>query len=342
VEYAGEDTFHGQSYRFGNNALSFGLFLPKFRPDAQLRYEFSNWEDVWYVHHLYGDGLSNYRRVLGNWGADWRTFGDSVGGQSHLLQFDWQRRTGASYTARYRTAQNAGYNAERLRTSYRRAHLLSLTASAPWRSFELAAGLDLGRDMLGKSFGRLSLTLYAAGDSRNSTLAYAADSASAANHPAVERFVEAGFLVGRLRYEPDVYELPSRITNERALHYGIGLRRSVSKRSDFGARLEVDNLHGHNLYSIRALDYRLRIGNRIALTGFFGFSRYELLTPAHGYYLGAGVQLRNVRPGWDLNLEVRDFDRIVRKKLSPAEGIITWPTEFYTMPGVGLSLSRRF
>jgi hypothetical protein len=342
VEYGAEDTFHSQSYRFGNGAVSAGIFLPSFRPNAQLRYEYTSWEDVWYNHHLYLDGMTNNYLVLGNWGADWRTYGDTVGGQSHMLQADWQRPTGAAYTVRYRTAQNAPYNSLLQRTSYRRAHLLSLTASAPWHSFELAAGVDLGRDMLGKSFGRLSLTLYAAGDARNSTLAYMASAGKAAANPAVERFVEVGMLTGRLRYEEDVYVLPSRITSERAPHYGIGVRRSVSKRSDFGARLEIDNLHGHNMYSIRALDYRLRAGEHLAFTGFFGFSRYELTTPAHGYYAGAGVQWRDLRPGWDLNLEERYFDRIVRKKLSPAERIIIWPNEFYTMPGIGLSLSRRF
>jgi hypothetical protein len=342
VEYGGEDTFHSQNYRFGNAALSAGLFLPRFRPDMQLRYEYSNWEDVWYTHHLYGDGLTNYKLVLGNWGADWRNYGDSVGGQSHMLQWDWQRRNGASYTARYRTAQNAAYNSSLQRVHYQRAHQLSLTASAPWRSFELAAGLDLGRDMLGKAFGRLSLTLYTGGDARNSTFAYTAAAGKPPADPSIERFVEAGVLVGRLRYEEDVYVLPTRTTNERAMHYGIGVRRSVGKRSDVGARLEIDNLHGHNMYSIRALDYRWRAGTRIAFTGFVGFSRYELLTPAHGYYAGAGVQLRNVRPGWDVNLEGRYFDRIVRKKLSPAERNIIWPNEFYTMPGIGLSLSRRF
>jgi hypothetical protein len=342
VEYAAEDTFHSQAYRFGNGALSAGIFLPKLRPDLQLRYEYSNWEDVWYTHHLYLDGLTNQRLVLGNWGADWRTFGDGVGGQSHMLQLDWQRPSGATYGARYRTVQNARYNDLRLPSDYHRAHLLQLTASAPWRTHELAAGLDLGRDMTGKNYGRLSLTLYMAGDTRNNYLDYTATAGAVAAVPRVERFVEVGMLAGRLQYEQDVYEVPSRVTDERALHYGIGVRRSVSQRSDFGARLEIDNLHGHNLYSIRALDYRLRLGKHFALTGFFGFSRYELTTPAHGYNLGGGVQWRDVMPRWDISLEARYFDRIVRKKDSPAEPIIVWPNEFYTMPGVGLSIARRF
>jgi len=342
VEYAAEDTFHSQNYRFGNGALSAGVFLPRFRPNAQLRYEFSNWEDVWYTHHLYQDGLTNYRSVLGNWGADWRSFGDSAGGQSHMLQLDLQSASGAAYMLRYRTAQNAAYNSVRARTDYRRAHLLTLTASAPWRSFELAAGLDLGRDMYGKGFGRLSMTLYKSGDARNGTVSPVLAPGAARAAPAVERFVEAGAYAGHMSYEEDVYVLPTRRTNEHGVHYGVGIRKSVSRRSDFGMRAELDNLHGHNMYGVRALDYRLRTGEHLAFTGFFGFARYELTTPAHGYYAGAGVQWRNLRPGWDLSLEGRYYDRIVRKKLAPTERILIWPNEYYSVTGLGLSLSRRF
>ncbi len=86
--------------------LSLGIFLPKLRPGMQLRYEFSDWENSWYVHHLYGDGLTNYGNTLGNWAADLRLRdGDDAGAQSHMLQLDWQRANGASYSVRYRTAQ---------------------------------------------------------------------------------------------------------------------------------------------------------------------------------------------------------------------------------------------
>ena len=104
----------------------------------------------------------------------------------------------------------------------------------------------------------------------------------------------------------------------------------------------LDNLRGHNLYAVRAIDYRLRMGSRVALTGFAGFARYELRSPAHGYYAGFGAQLRNLRPGWDVNLEARYFDRIVRIKTFADEPTIVWPNEFYSMTGVALSLSRRF
>jgi hypothetical protein len=126
------------------------------------------------------------------------------------------------------------------------------------------------------------------------------------------------------------------------VHLGVGIRRSVSQHSDFGARLEVERLSGYTMYGVRALDYRYRTATRLAYTGYFGFARLEAKSPAHGYFAGAGVQLRDVRPGWDLNLESRYYDRVVRRKTTPGERIFIWPNEFYSMLGATLSLSRRF
>lgn len=347
AEYAAEDTFHSEAFRFGNSALSFGLFFPKIATNVSMRYEFSGWEDVFYTHHRYRDGMTNLGQVLGHWAADWRKFGDIVGGQSHMLQLDWQRESGAVYGLRFRTAQNASYTGG----NYSRAHLLSLTASAPWRRYELATGLDLGRDMYGKAYGRLAMTLYLSGDSRNSPplvdgagdfASQQAASVMAAAQPRVERFIELGLTAGKLRYEEDIRTVPTRDTQERSVHLAAGVRRSVSARNDLGARLEIERLAGYTMYAVRALDYRYRTAGRLAYTGFFGFARYEAKTPAHGYVGGAGVQLREVRPGWDLNLEARYYDRIVRKKITPGERIFIWPNEFYSMLGATVSLSRRF
>jgi Capsule assembly protein Wzi len=345
VEYAAEDTFHSENYRFGNGALSAGIFLPRLRPNLQARYEFSNWEDVWYEHHLYLDGMRNYGRVLGNWGADWRRPGDYAGGQSHMLQLNWERDSGAAYTFTYRTTLNAAYTGQH----YRRAHLLSLAVSGPWHRLELGGKIELGRDMYGAGLARLAGTLSFTGDASNTlpqshfrSERSAANPVTSDSAPRVERFVEAGVMAGKLTYEQDFGSIPTRNTHETGAHYGVGVRRSVSARSDFGARLELDQLHGHSLISLRALDYRYRMGSKLAVSGFFGFSRYDTLSPAHGYYMGAGVQWRNVLPGWDLNFDMRYADRIVRKKITPGEVTLDWPNEFYTLVGGAVYLSRRF
>ena len=340
MEYAAEDTFHSESYRFGNGALSAGLYLPRLRPDLQLRYEYSSWDDAWYTHHLYVDGLRNDGFVMGNWGADWRRTADSAGGQSHLLALDWDRGHDARYSLAYRTAQNAAYSGGH----YQRAHHLQLTVDAPWRQFELAVSLQAGLDPYGKTFGRLAATLYVAGDARNSPLqsSFPDDGKVPVPSPVVvERFADAGVTIGRLRYEPDFGAMPGRSTQEASPHVGVGVRRSVGRHSDVGARLELDRLAHHTMLELRAFDYRYRMSQRWAVTAFFGFARHAAETPAYGYYMGAGLQRRDIRPGWDLNLEAHYLDRIVRNKLAAGEKTVVWPNEFLSMAGATLGLSRR-
>jgi len=339
MEYAAEDTFHSESYRFGNGALSAGIYLPRLTPNLQLRYEFSGWEDSWYVNHLYPDGLTNKGFVLGNWGADWRRSGDFVGGQSHLLALDWDSDTDARYSVRYRTVQNSSYTGGR----YRRAQELQFTVDGPWRRYDLAMSLQGGVDPYGKGFGRLAATLYVAGDARNIYLEPASGNApSALASTGVERFVDLGVTLGRLRYEKDFNVLPGRYSSEQSPHLGVGVRRAVGQRSDVGARLELDRLAGRTMLELRALDYRYRMTPSWAATGFFGFARYDAQTPAHGYYMGLGIQRRDVRPGWDLNIEAHYLDRIVRKKLTPGEVTVVWPNEFWSMTAATVGVSRRF
>jgi hypothetical protein len=343
AEFAAEDSFHSEIYRFGNAALSAGIFLPKLTATTQLRYEFSNWEDVWYTHHLYLDGLTNYGRVTGNWGADWRRRDDYVGGQSHSLQLGWDRDNGIRYTLQYRTAQNASYTAG----NYHRAHQLQLGMSGPWHNQELGFTLEAGVDPYGRGFGRLAATLWVNGDASNAPLRLnqsndSADGKATARANGVERFVDAGVATGTLRYEQDFENIPTQNTQLTALHVGVGVRRPAGAHSDVGMRAEVERINGASMLELRAIDYRYRFGAHAAVNVFYGFARYDVRTPAHGHYAGAGAQWRDILPGWDLNLEARYLDRIVRKKITPGEVTIEWPNEFWSMLGTGVSLSRRF
>jgi hypothetical protein len=139
IEYAAEDTFHSQNFRFGSSALSAGIYLPRVTKNLQLRYEFAEWQTNWYVHHIYQDGMTNYGVVLGQWGAQWRYPGDGVGAQSHALELIWDLRGGRQLDLQYRTALNdnasvatLGYNPD-----YKRAQELSISVSQPWRAWEL-------------------------------------------------------------------------------------------------------------------------------------------------------------------------------------------------------------
>ncbi len=339
MEYGAEDTFHVTSYHFGNGALSAGIYLPRLTPATQLRYEFSNWEDVWYVHHLYGDGLRNFGAVMGNWAAEWRRPTDYAGGQSHMLALDWDRTADTRYSAIYRTTQNASYTGGH----YQRAHLLELTQLKPWGQFDVALSVQGGIDPYGQSFGRLQTQFNwrpesLLGHERGASESNASTSSAGVT---VERFVDVGLYAGQLRYERDSYVLPTIHTQETNTHLGIGIRRSVTAHGDMGARVELDQIAGHSMLELRALDYRYRFTGPWAASGFFGFARYDVKTPAHGFYLGGGLQRREIWPGWDLNLEARYLDRIVRKKITPGEVTLIWPNEFWSMLAGTVSLSRQ-
>ena len=97
------------------------------------------------------------------------------------------------------------------------------------------------------------------------------------------------------------------------------------------------------LLAVRALDYRYRFDNPLALSFFVGAARYDLATPAYGYYLGGGMQWRNILPRTDLSLDLRYADKVARDKLLPDDpGTDPRPDSFYDVTGATLSLSYRF
>ena len=62
-----------------------GINFPRLWRRLDLTYEASEWQNGWYVHGIYLDGLTQDGDVLGHWGADERVFEDAVGAQTHML-----------------------------------------------------------------------------------------------------------------------------------------------------------------------------------------------------------------------------------------------------------------
>ena len=85
-EYAGEDTSRGQNWRLGNGALSLGVHLPELPGDLDLVYEFNQWQNGWYVHHIYQDGFANDGHVVGHWFGDMGIKGEP--GSAHSLRLN--------------------------------------------------------------------------------------------------------------------------------------------------------------------------------------------------------------------------------------------------------------
>ncbi len=127
------------------------------------------------------------------------------------------------------------------------------------------------------------------------------------------------------------------------MHLGAGVRRRASDRSDLGARIELDRIDGEYLLAVRAIDYRYRFNNPLALTAFLGAARYDLATPAYGFYGGLGVQWRDILPRIDLGLDARFADKVARDKLLAQDPpILARNDVHYDIASVSLYLTYRW
>lgn len=131
-------------------------------------------------------------------------------------------------------------------------------------------------------------------------------------------------------------------STESGLHAGVGAARALGERGEIGVRLEADSLGSDLLLAVRALDYRHHLGDRVAVSAFVGAARLDLATPAYGYYLGGGLQLKEIVRGWNLNVDLRLGDKVARDNLLPTDRQGGSPDNFYDIASVNLYLQRRF
>lgn len=150
-EYAGEDTSTNSNFRLGNAALSGGIHFPTLWRGFELRIELSEWQNGWYVHHIYLDGLRNEGNVIGHWGADWRELNDGVGASSVMARLGWQPKFGGWLETTLRTLDNESYSD----VSYERANSFELFYSRTWREFRIGAELQVGNDVFGDAYSRI-------------------------------------------------------------------------------------------------------------------------------------------------------------------------------------------
>lgn len=345
LEYAGEDTSYEGNYRLGNSALSVGLHFPRLWKRFDLTVEASEWQNAWYVSNAYGAGLTENGRVLGHWGADQRLFGDAVGGQTVMARLGWEPSFGGLLQVRARTVANESYGA----IDYDRGYDLSVSYARTLMGFTAGGEITAGRDTFGDNFSRVAGFLRF-GDEWTSGGATGDWSADVKRPSGAHLFVDAGVAASEVTIRPGIHDpdnpttmLKEKTSMEFTPHIGIGARRSVSSRSDLGVRAEFDRIDDHMLIAVRALDYRYRTHGPLAFSGFLGAARYDLATPAYGYYFGAGVQWRDILPGFDLGLDWRYADKVARDKLLPTDPAPEpRPDAFYDINSYSLSLSYRF
>ena len=154
-------------------------------------------------------------------------------------------------------------------------------------------------------------------------------------------FVDAGAQTSRVKARIANVEDTTE-TTEPGIHLGIGASRRVGEQSELGVRLEADTLGSDLLLAVRALDYRYHISERVAVSAFLGAARLDLATPAYGYYLGGGLQLRDVMPRFDVNVDLRYGDKVARDNLLPSDPQGGSPDNFYDVLSLSAYVSYRF
>jgi hypothetical protein len=343
VEYAGEDNTYEGKARLGQTNFSLGLDLPLLweRFDASL--ELSEFQNGWYIHHVYPDGPRNEDHVIGHWFGDNRRPLDAVGGRSYFLRMGWRLPNGDYAQAGYRALDlDSRWTFSDTYESYETMQLLEVTYTTQVLGHSIDGRLQVGQDVFGDSFARVGAAFdFAAAVPRSRGTLTEYDEPSSG----VEFFVDGGVQYSRAReillLESQHSEWTSYETN---YHFGVGARRRVSERSDLGVRLEIDEVADRTLVSFRAVDYRYRIGKKLALQAFGGVGRYDLTLDAYGYYLGGGLQYRNLMPGWDIGFDYRLYDKLNRDKGLPSdpESNPGLPRRFVDIDGFSFYVSKRW
>ena len=149
-EYAGEDTSTLSNLRLGNSALSAGIALPELGKRFSATFELTEWQNAWYVHHIYRDGLRHEDHVLGHWGGDWRLLNDGVGAKSAFARLNVEQVLGGAIEASYRQLENDDTG-----TSYETARQLDARYSRPVGQVFVGGELTVGRDVFGESYSRV-------------------------------------------------------------------------------------------------------------------------------------------------------------------------------------------
>ena len=102
-------------------------------------------------------------------------------------------------------------------------------------------------------------------------------------------------------------------------HFGVGAyRNNDQSRWVYGVKLEIEDVLGSNLLSVRALDLGYKITPGLTINGFIGAGRYDLATPAYGYRAGIGGHYW-IGSRWALTVEAVYGDALARDKLFAEE-----------------------
>jgi len=130
---------------------------------------------------------------------------------------------------------------------------------------------------------------------------------------------------------------------DTGIHLGVGAYRNKDdSRWVYGVKLELDDVAGNLLLSVRALDLGYKISPRFMVNGFIGAARWDLATAAFGIRFGVGAKYR-FGEHWALGSDISYSDSVARDKLLPGDdGGMGGPDIFFDIAQISLYVKYMF
>jgi hypothetical protein len=255
-----------------------------------------------------------------------------------MLRVGWDAGFGGQFQLQLRTIENQSYSG----VPYQRGYDATLRYSRTWKEFTFGGEGFAGRDVFGEDFHWIGAFVRYAENGPTSGLVEDSIEPGHADDASAQVFVDAGMNANKVSVNLTETSGTTEGSVNYSPHLAIGARRAVTAHGDLGARLELDNMDGHLMIAVRAIDYRYRFSSPFALSGFLGAARYDLDTPAYGVYGGVGGQWRDIVKNWDLGLDLRFAWNVARDHLLPSDPHSERPDSFYDIASTTLYVTRRF
>jgi hypothetical protein len=341
AEYAAEDGAYSGLKYFGDTAMTLGIQFPKLWRNFDFNFEASEWQNAWYVHSIYPQGMSNSGYKISHWFGDERMAGSDIGGSSQSANLGYQLTGQAHVDLSYRLLKfdprwrGSGAN-DLLYGTYRE---YGLRYSDVWRGHDFAIDLNAGKDALGKSFFRLSGSVDFAGYEHQASI-QSAESQDATT----SIFYNVGINRNRVKHIVAADTPDFTTSSKLSYHAAIGARRLLTDRTQLGVRLDVDQADNHSVIGLRMLDARYNFQNHFSFGGFFGVGRYSVGLPAYGWYYGIGMERTKIFRSWDLTLDLYSYLKMGRDKALPDDPPIftNKPRIFFNVDGLRVSIGKSF
>jgi hypothetical protein len=122
----------------------------------------------------------------------------------------------------------------------------------------------------------------------------------------------------------------------------IGAHLDFSGTHHWGVVAQYNELNNDNLFVLRPLDYAYNFAEQWRVKAFWGIARYDLATPAYGYYLGGGLEW--LYDDFGISIEGAYGDKVARDALLPGDPQLPEGTQeiFFDIYSINTSLNYYF